>query len=91
MVQATWDDSEDDESSNDGDDEEGGGRRDGGEGAHSSTFASTVPVNHDADGTPLSCGGVGHGESGQWVHSDVRLFPYVTGEPPYIMTGCTSK
>ena len=71
MVKATWEDSEDDESSNDGDDEEGGGRRDGGEGAHCSTFASTVPVNHDADGTPLSCGGVGHGESGQWVHSDV--------------------
>ena len=91
VIQATWGDSEDEDSSNDGDDREGGGRRDGGEGAHNSTVASTVPVNHDAYGTLLSCGGCEHGLSGQWVHSDVRLFPYVTGEPPYIMTGCTSK
>ena len=75
-------DSKDDESSYDGDDGDGGGRRDGGEGAHSSTVASTLPANHDAEGTLLSCGGRGHGESGQWLHSVVRLCPYVTSEPP---------
>ena len=54
-------------------------------------LASTVPVNHDADGTPSSCGGCEHGLSGQWVHFDVRFCPCVTGEPPYTMTRCTLK